>query len=293
MEIHQLEYVLALERYKHFSLAAEEINVSQPTLSHQIKKLEDELGVELFVRTTRSVKLTPAGEDFMIYAKRILSDVQNAKLAMQEHTHLQKGSIKIGATANITYLGITSLIAEFQKMYPGISIKLYEDITDNLIKRMHTHEIDVAFIHSINDEQQIADIYPLIHDRIVLFVSRSHALADRESVDLSELATEKFVMYKMSGGIRKELIQYCRDAGFEPDIIFESSHVETMKGLVEEGVGVLLSSNIVASCILDAKTAIVNLTPSIKRITSLAVSKNSNLLTTQAFRDFILKHYDQ
>jgi DNA-binding transcriptional LysR family regulator len=124
---------------------------------------------------------------------------------MLEHTNLQKGSIKIGAIPNITYLGITSLIAALQKTYPGINMELYEENSDDLLKKLHTHE--------------------------------------RTQIDLSELAQEKFLMIKSSTGLRNELIQICRNAGFEPHIIFESSHVETIRGLIEEGIGILLSSN--------------------------------------------------
>ena len=105
MELYQLEYVLALANYQNFSKAAGEINVSQSALSHGIKKLEKQLGVELFVRNKKSVALTEAGEEFVIYAQRILDEVKKAQNAMLEHAKSLKGTIKIGAIPAITYQG--------------------------------------------------------------------------------------------------------------------------------------------------------------------------------------------
>ncbi len=289
MEIHQLEYVLAVEKYLNFSLAADEICVSQPTLSHQIKKLEAELGVELFIRTTRSVQLTPAGQEFMLYAKRILSEIQKARNAMYEHTNLLKGNIKVGAISNITYMGIIPVIAAFQRTYPGINMQLYEANSDELLKKMNTYEIDAAFITYPYAPEFNFDFYPLINDKLVLFTYRTHHLVNRDIIQLSELAQEKFLIVKSSFGLRNLLIQACRDAGFEPNIIFESEHLETIKGLIEEEMGVALFSYRVAASLSTPSTAIVGIDTSVRRITGLAVSKNC-LVSTKAFRDFVLKN---
>lgn len=288
MEIHQLEYVLAVEKYRHFSLAAEEINISQPTLSHQIKKLEAELGVELFVRTTRSVLLTPAGEEFITYAKRILADIENAKNAMHEYGALKVGNIKIGAVPNINYLGITSLIAQFKKSYPGININLIEDNSEALLKLMNTHEVDLAFVNSPALQQDSYDYYPLVEDEFVLLVSRENRIAKENQLKLVDLSNEKFILFKMGTVLRNQFSQLCENAGFKPDVIFESSHMETMKGLVEEDVGILLSSKRAALAMVSSKTVVINVTPTIERITGLVVSKHSNLLVKKEFRDFIL-----
>ena len=288
MEIHQLEYVIALEKYRNFSLAAHEISVSQSTLSDQVKKLENELGIKLFLRTTRKVQLTSAGEEFMIYANRIISEIQNVHNAMSEHSNLLKGKIKIGANPNITYLGITAVIADFKKKYPGLKMELYEANSDILIKKMHASEVDAAFLTSPYISDHEINFHPLIHDKLILFASNSHPLTNRKSVSLSELSQEKFLMIKATTGWRNATLEACRNAGFEPNIIFESSYTETIKGLIEEGVGIALFTNRIAAAVSSPKTAIINLKNTVRSVTGLATPKKTELLSTKAFRDFVL-----
>jgi LysR family transcriptional activator of glutamate synthase operon len=288
MEIHQLQYVLALEKFMSFTLAANEICVSQSTLSHQIKKLEEELGVSLFVRTTRSLTLSPAGKEFIEYAKSIVLGIQRAQNAMLEHTNLDKGNIKIGAIRTIAFSGITSVIAAFQKTYPGISIELYEANSDNLIKKLNS-EIDVAFITATNGSNYNFDFSPLFEDRLVILVSRSHFLADRKMIDLSEVSQEKFIVMETSSGFRKTLLDICGQAGFNPNIILESSQIETIRGLVEEGIGIAFFSHRIASSISSSKTSIVEFPTTVHRITGLATSKNNNQLLITAFKNFVLQ----
>lgn len=290
MELHQLEYVLAVEKHLHFSAAAEEINVTQPTLSHQIKRLEEEMGVQLFIRTTRSIQLTPAGREFVAYAKKILQEVENAKNAMIEYSQLKRGYLKVGAIPNLIYMGVIKLIADFQKKYPGIQIKLYEDNSDDLLKMMQANELDVAFITYPYISKTELDFYPLIYDDLVLVVSRNHPLANRDIVKVSELAEEKFLMVASTTGLRQSLIQLCREAGFEPNIIFETAHVETITGLVNEGIGITLFARRIAEGLASKHNRIIKLDTSLKRVTGLAVSRSSNLLATRTFKEFVLNH---
>ncbi|MCR4442840.1 MAG: LysR family transcriptional regulator [Peptococcaceae bacterium] len=288
MEIHQLEYVLALQKYMQFSLAAEEINISQPTLSHGIKKLEQELGVNLFTRNTRNVQLTPAGEEFVVYAKRILSEIDKAKNAMLAHANLDKGNIKVGAIPTITYLGITSVIAAFQKTYPGINMEISEEDTDVLIKKMHASELDAAFLNSTNISHDELEFYPLINDKLVLLVSASHELARQKNVNLADLSAEKFMVVT---GLRNDFVNSCRLAGFEPNIVLVSIQALTVKELVEEGLGIAPFTTRIAEFFSSPRTAIVNFTPEIKRTIALTVAKHNKTITTQAFKDFILKNF--
>jgi LysR family transcriptional activator of glutamate synthase operon len=287
MEMYQLEYVLALEKYMHFSRASEMINVSQPTLSHGIKKLEQELGIDLFIRSTRSVQLTAAGEEFVVYAKRILSEINNAKNAMSAHTNLNKGNIRIGAIPTICYLGITSIISAFQKAYPGINMEIFEEDSSDLLKKISKSELDVAFINSANISEDGFDIYPLINDKMVLLLSINHGLAKKNRVDLSKLAKEKFLIVT---GLKDDFIEACRLADFEPDIVLSSIQSPTIKELVEQGLGIAPFTSRVASALLNANMKIVHFTPVIKRKIALAVVKNNNTITTKAFSDFVLKN---
>ena len=123
MELHQLQYVLEVAKRRHFTKAAEEIGVAQSSLSQQITKLEEELGIKLFERTTRSVYPTPAGEEFLMYAKRILEDINTVKQSMQSHIGLTRGKITIGAITTLESIDFVALITAFHQTYPGLHLK--------------------------------------------------------------------------------------------------------------------------------------------------------------------------
>lgn len=140
MEIHQLEYFLAVSTCMSFSTASMEINVSQSTLSHQIRKLEDELGVKLFIREPRSVRLSPAGEEFLEHTRKILAAIKTSQEAMQQYTNYIKGHLSIGAIPTIAYLGFNRIITKFIQSYPGISVEIHEANTDDLLQWMYEKE---------------------------------------------------------------------------------------------------------------------------------------------------------
>ena len=118
MEMHQLEYVLAVAKYNNFTRAAEEIRTSQSSLSQQIGKLENELGISLFMRTTRSVQLTPAGAEFVTHAKRIMAEVAKARLCINEYVSIEKGNLTLGVIAVVGHSNIPKLIVSFQNNFP-------------------------------------------------------------------------------------------------------------------------------------------------------------------------------
>ncbi len=289
MEIHQLEYIVAVEKFKSFSLAAEEICLSQSTLSHQIKKLEEELGVQIFERTTRSIQPTPAGAQFLIFAKKILGEIKRARQIMVEFNNLEKGKLVIGTLPNIGYIGLTSLIATFHKNYPGIQLELRDANSDQLVKWLQTSDIDAALLtHTFNqDHYKLINFYPLFEDEFVLIVSKTHPLANRKKINLAEASEEKFLSTKASQGVRNLVVRACRDAGFEPDIIFESDNLETICGLVAEGLGVALLSTRVVQYLPRPNLAILRLSKKIKRTTALAIPcETLTPSVVTVFRDF-------
>jgi DNA-binding transcriptional LysR family regulator len=288
VEIHQLEYVLAVAKYQNFSLAAEEIAVSQANLSQQIKKLEKELGVELFRRSTRSVQLTSAGEEFVRHAERILEDIQQIKNLMGKHTNLNRGKIRIGAIKTIAYLGIASIISRFQQTYPGIQLELYEAHSFDLIKKLQASEIDVAFINAQSEQFPDVEFHPLIRDELVVVTPSGHRLGKKKVVEVSELANEKFLVLKNST-IHRSLVDMCRQAGFEPNIILAGSQIETIRGLVEEGIGISLFSSRVAFSLNSTKIAPLFLKNPIRIQTGLAVARKRHPLATKAFKEFVLQ----
>ena len=233
MELHQLEYFLAVEKYGSFSAASQEINVSQSTLSQQIKKLEEELGVQLFIRHPRSITLTPAGRDFLVHVVRIKQEIQHSLETIQKYTNYEKGSLILGAIPYISYLGINQLIANFVKQYPGIDYKIFSNDTDQLLRGMREKKINAAFVNYPFQNEDDFDFYPIVTDNLVMLVSQMHPLSKEAEVDLKQLANEPFLLIKSSSDFRQDLVAACREAGFEPHIILDGGHVDMVRDFVE------------------------------------------------------------
>lgn len=141
MEMHQLEYVLAVAKYQNFTRASEVLKTSQSSLSQQIIKLENELGISLFVRTTRSVQLSPAGEEFVKHARRIMSEVIEARRCIYEYTSFEKGNLTVGIIPVVGHYRLPNLLSSYKKSFPRVILNLLERQCNELIPMINSHEI--------------------------------------------------------------------------------------------------------------------------------------------------------
>ncbi|MDR3561510.1 MAG: LysR family transcriptional regulator [Negativicutes bacterium] len=291
MELNHLQYVVELANHLNFSKAASSLFITQPTLSQQIAKLEEEIGIKLFERKTRSVKLTSAGEEFVIYAKRALSEIQNLRQAMQEYTSLDKGRIKFGFVTSLRLLGITSCIAAFQKRHPGIDIQIIERGSQDLVNLLQTTDIDIALlVHSPDKISGLPiDFYPLVHGRLVLVVAKQHPLVGTKVVSFDRIAHEKFILPAQSYNLHDIILAACRSRGFEPKTILQWGQLETMFDLVANGLGVGFVSSQVMDNYSRPDIAVLPIEPVIERTTYLAISSDKqHLPAVVAFKEFIL-----
>lgn len=276
MEIHQLEYVLAIAKHNNFTTAAKEINISQSSLSQQVSKLESELGINLFVRTTRSVQLTPAGIEFVAHAKRAVLAFRETQRCICEYTTNEKGQITLGILPIVGYYPLPNLVASFNKIFPGIQFALLERQCVELLDMVLSSEIDAAIVQQTIPDPQL-QFYNLITDRMVLVTSKNHPLASKKSVDLSELKHEKFIIPPRPSGHYHDSIDACRSLGFEPEILMTCSHVRTILGLVREELGITLLSSSIAALDVDPSLSILTLTPTIYRKIHLVLRTDSDL----------------
>ena len=240
MEIGQLKYFLAIVKYNHFTMAAEELCISQSSLSKQIKALEQELGIKLFERNTRNIYLTAFGEEFVLFSKKVIHEYDEMNLKLKANIGVKKHKIIIGAVPVMNQYGIASLIAFYQKKFPLIHIELLQKKTKELISLLDKGEIDVAFYLTDAKTETGFDIYPVIHDEIVLVTDIKHPLAGRKSISFSELSEENFIFFDAGSGMHEISIASCLQAGFTPKIIHNCTQVDTILDLVSEGLGVAL-----------------------------------------------------
>lgn len=248
MELRQLQYALQIAVDKNFSRAAEKLHIAQPSLSQQLSKLEKEIGVLLFQRTTNSVEVTYAGSLFVEKAQKILDMVEQLKQEMEDISQMRKGKLVVGSLP-ITGAHVLPLVLPvFQERYPEIDVHLVEDTTANLEQLTASGQADISLL-SLPLGDDALTYEPVIEEEIVLAVPPQHPLSRRPNtkpVDLAALSGESFIALKKGQGFRKITIDLCEQAGFIPNIVFESSNIETVQSLVAAGMGIAFVPDMVS-----------------------------------------------
>lgn len=289
MELSQLQYFVAVAKHNSFSKTSNIIHVAQSSLSHQVIKLECELGTQLFKRNTRNVALTDAGKEFYEHACCVINEMNKASYAMQKYGSLQAGHIVIGALPIMGYLGITQLISTFHKAHSGIELGLTEAGSSVLAEKLLSGNIDVAFLTppTLKRYKQF-EVTPLLEDNIVVVVSKHHVnLHQSPIVDLKDLEHENFILMGSDNGMRHICESTCKTAGFIPRVICESNQIDTMVGLVASGLGITFLTFSVANAFRHQGIIIIPLRMPITRITALAVVESNANPLIKIFCQFV------
>ncbi len=295
MEIHQLKYILEVARQLHFTRAAEEICVGQSSLSHQIAKLEDELGVKLFDRTTRKVYLTPAGEEFVNCAQRILSEINTAKQCMASYSGVLHGTLHVGTITTLTNLDFGSIVASFHQIHPGLNLDIAQEGSYKLIEMLLACEIEIALLTMPpNDRYENIEFVHLADDEYVLLVSANHRFAVRKSIDLAEAAEEKFIFHRKDQSMYDICLQACQQAGFSPKIVCNSSGSSISFALIGAGMGIGFFPKADVRASRFSNITSVKLNKSIKKHIMLALPKRPyHAPPVVAFYEYITKWFAQ
>ena len=293
MELHQLQYVVEVANQKNFTRAADKINVSQSTLSHQIGKLEDELGVKLFDRNSRTVGLTQVGEDFINQAKILLDNLEKSKQIVQEYKGLLKGTLRIGAIASLGRIDFANLMTEFCRQYPDVKLEIVQAGTYGLLEKLASKSIDIAFvILPADDQYRDISFRHLAYDEFILALPPSHRLAGKPTIDLAEVAEEKFIFHPATDRMFFLCMEACVSAGFHPNIVCESNHSPTCLSLISAGMGIgFFPLEKIENTKIDL--AIARLSEPLKKDIVLAARKEGGLSPVAArFHNFVLQWID-
>jgi LysR family hydrogen peroxide-inducible transcriptional activator len=290
MEFHQLEYFLAVAKYQSFTKAAEEINVSQSSLSIQVSKLEAEFGVRLFARTTRTLSLTAVGKEFLPFAERIIDDSKAAKTIIEQFVSADRGNIGIGSFPGSRYFGFIDLVSHFKKDFPDIKFDIYEAECLSLLAALKAFEIDVAFLSHYHVAEGIT-FYPLVKDHIVVVLNQGHPLAGRKAVRLEDLATEPLIFNVETTIYRNAMDAFSR-VGIDPNIVLRThGTLSSTLGFVSSGLGGTMISATVAKFYKHRGFAFLNIDPVIPRSTYLAVPEDKQKRPIiNNFVNFVLKN---
>ncbi|GIO31074.1 MULTISPECIES: LysR family transcriptional regulator [Paenibacillus] len=234
MEIRQLHYFMAVCEEMHFTKAAENIGVSQPTLSQQIRALEDELQMPLFDRIGKKIRLTEAGELLLRNAAAIMDTLQNVKDSIADLRHIQGGTIKVGIMPSDLDYRITRLVVDFHRDFPQVKLTVIASI--DILRQVLESEVDIGVGTNVPQTEHIVSI-PLCTEEYVLTVSAKHPLAGRTSIGIEELKDVPMIMYP-EGFMGRELVEEAvRPHGFRLQSILETSSATSIINLVREGLG--------------------------------------------------------
>jgi DNA-binding transcriptional LysR family regulator len=239
MEMHQLRYVVAVARARNFSRAAEQCHVSQPSLSQQIQKLEEELGERLFDRMKREAKLTAHGEAFLPRALRILEEVDLARREASDARSLLRGRLIVGVLPTIAPYLLPAILGDFAKRFPGVEIVVEEETTALLLKLANQCEIDFAVAsRPIRDGRM--EVKDLFTEELRLALPARHPLTRKRTVHLADLKKEPFIVMKEGHCLGDQVLNFCERRDLKPTISFRSAQLETIQALVHSGVGISL-----------------------------------------------------
>ena len=279
MTLQQLVYFLAVARTRHFTRAAAEVRVAQPSLSKQIHALEKELGAELVSRARGNVTLTPAGEALLPVAARILSDVDTARLEVAELVGLRRGRVRVGATPSLCVSLFADVIKRYHDAYPGIQVSVTEGGSRDLVAALEAGQLDLALvIVSPADADRALTVVPVLREELVV---ASAAPLGVTRMRLTDLREQPLVMFRPGYDLRETTLAACRQAGFEPRFAVEGGEMDAVLRFVEVGLGVaIVPSTVLATRSLHGTP----LAPSTTR--TVAVAHRTDVAPTSAGRAF-------
>jgi LysR family transcriptional regulator, hydrogen peroxide-inducible genes activator len=239
MELHQLRYFCAIAETGSFSRAAQQAHVSQPSLSQQILKLEDELGTRLFDRLGRSVRLTELGRTFLPRARAVLRDLESARNDIVEKKSAVSGLIRVGVIPTIGPYLLPSLLATFSRKWTKARVAVMEEITLVLMEKLRAGEVDLAIVAlPVQVRSQEFESFPLMTEKMYAVLPKRHELAARREVALAELHGQPFLLLRDGHCFRETAVEACRRAKLCPQIVFESGQFSSILSMVSAGLGV-------------------------------------------------------
>ena len=270
MELRQLESFLAVADELHFGRAAQRVHLSQPALSQQIKRLERELGVELFARTQRSVALTAAGTALIEPATRILADVDGLGPTAQRAAGGQTGALGLGYVGSALFSVVPPLMQALRERAPGIDVTMTERKTEEQVEAMRAGTLDVGVIKQPQRPIEGFEIVPVFTETIGLALPAGHRFATATEVDLAAFADDPFVIFPREAepDTFDTLMAACTDAGFTARIAQTGTSLQTVLGLVASGIGcAFVVESVMANSRRDG-VAYVRLTPPTPSLTT-------------------------
>lgn len=240
MEFHQLRYFVAVAEDGSFSRAAERMRVAQPSLSQQIQKLEAEVGQPLFERLPRTIALTEAGRRLLVCARKILTDLADARRCVDECREETSGEVCIGVIPTIAPYLLRPVLATLKAECPRAKVRIMEDVTDHLLRGIEDGEIDMALLSTCRNGSAVQRKL-LGHEPLVAVLPESHTLAARKSISAADLSQEPFVMLQETHCLSRQITRWCGQHGVRPRVTQAVIQISSVVAMVaaEQGVSMI------------------------------------------------------
>lgn len=239
MNIRDLEYLVALAEHRHFRRAADACHVSQPTLSGQIRKLEDGLGVMLLERTSRKVLFTQTGMLLVEQARTVLREVKVLKEMASQQGEEMSGPLHIGLIPTTAPYLLPHIIPMLHQAFPRLEMYLHEAQTQQLLAQLDSGKLDCVILALVKESEAFIEV-PLFDEPMKLAIYQDHPWHSLERVPMSDLAGEKLLMLEDGHCLRDQAMGFCFEAGADEDTHFRATSLETLRSMVAAGSGITL-----------------------------------------------------
>ncbi len=239
MNLRDLKYLVALAEHRHFGRAAAACFISQPTLSTQIKKLEDELGVSLVERAPRHVMLTPAGRDAAERARRIIADVEEMREAARRSQNPEAGTVRLGIFPTLGPYLLPHVVSRVRERFQQLELLLIEEKTEVILRQLRDGKLDAGILAlPLHDDQLHIEF--LFEEPFMLAVPQAHALASSKPLTMRDLANESLLLLEDGHCLRDQALDVCHLAGAGEKTGFRATSLETLRQMVAANVGITL-----------------------------------------------------
>ncbi|RSL16874.1 LysR family transcriptional regulator [Edaphobacter aggregans] len=242
IELRHLRYFIAVAEELHFGRAANRLHLAQPPLSQQIRKLEEILGYPLFLRTSRAVKLTAAGEVFLERARRTLRNVHEDLAEARSIGNGDLGFLRVGFIGSAMLTPLPAMLGQYRRLYPKVQLQLSEFHTSSIIQSLGRGILDAGFLRDGGPSEAL-HVEPLFSEPFVAVLPHMHPLATRKVISAAQLRDEPFVFFSPSAGslAYNKTISLCEEHGFRPHVVQEAPQWLTILALVGAGLGVSIA----------------------------------------------------
>lgn len=241
MNIQQLEYIVALDDHRHFVSAADACHVTQPTLTMQLKKLEEEIGVQLFDRTKKPLRPTPEGEVFISRARRILLELQNLQEAIKDEQSSIKGEFRLGIIPTLAPHLLPMFLQRFIEENPDTILRIEDMESEAIIKALNDNRLDMAIMATPTGERDLKESV-IFNEAFVFYAPETHKLLESETILPEQLDINNLLLLTEGHCFRNQALHICQSNLKKKSIGFhyESGSIETLKSLVRKGLGYTL-----------------------------------------------------